>query len=53
MGRGVGMDIAKKGVELLRGQIDVHTEKGSGCTFEIRLPATLAIADAILVKVGI
>jgi two-component system chemotaxis sensor kinase CheA len=51
-GRGVGMDVVRKGVEALHGRIDLSSEAGIGCTFFVRLPLTLAITDGMLVKVG-
>jgi two-component system chemotaxis sensor kinase CheA len=50
-GRGVGMDVVKKNIDTLRGAIEVHTEKGKGTTFTIRLPLTLAIIDGMVVRV--
>lgn len=51
-GRGVGMDVVKKGVEKLRGKVEVLSEPGKGSLFVIRLPLTLAIIDGIIVRVG-
>lgn len=51
-GRGVGMDVVKKGVEKMRGKVEVLSEVGSGSQFIIRLPLTLAIIDGIIVRVG-
>ncbi|MFU8819077.1 MAG: chemotaxis protein CheA, partial [Desulfurivibrio sp.] len=51
-GRGVGMDVVKKGVEKLRGKVEVHSQPGKGSLFVIRLPLTLAIIDGIIVRVG-
>jgi two-component system, chemotaxis family, sensor kinase CheA len=51
-GRGVGMDVVRKGVEALHGRIDINTAPGAGCTFTVRLPLTLAITDGMLVRVG-
>ena len=51
-GRGVGMDVVKKGIEALRGRIDLTSKPGLGTTFSIRLPLTMAIIDAMLVQVG-
>ncbi|WP_374403211.1 chemotaxis protein CheW [Niveibacterium sp.] len=51
-GRGVGMDVVKRSVEALRGEIDISSRKGAGTTFRIRLPLTLAIIDAFQVAVG-
>lgn len=50
-GRGVGMDVVKKNIDTLRGSIEIHTEKGKGTTFTIRLPLTLAIIDGMVVRV--
>lgn len=51
-GRGVGMDVVKRNVESLRGQIDISSAEGKGSTFSIRLPLTLAVIDGLVVKVG-
>lgn len=51
-GRGVGMDVVKKNVELMRGHVEVTSEPGGGTTFSLRLPLTLAITDGMLVRVG-
>jgi two-component system, chemotaxis family, sensor kinase CheA len=51
-GRGVGMDVVRKGVEALQGRIELSSETGKGCIFIIRLPLTLAITDGMLVRVG-
>jgi len=51
-GRGVGMDVVRKGIETLHGRIDIHTEQGVGSTFTVILPLTLAITDGMLVRVG-
>lgn len=51
-GRGVGMDVVKKNIEVLRGTVDVRSDIGQGSTFTIRLPLTLAIIDGMMVKVG-
>jgi two-component system, chemotaxis family, sensor kinase CheA len=50
-GRGVGMDVVKKNIDSLRGQVDVHSTEGKGSTFSIRLPLTLAIIDGFQVRV--
>jgi two-component system chemotaxis sensor kinase CheA len=46
------MDVVKRGVEALRGQVTVASEPGRGTTFKLRLPLTMAISDAMLVRVG-
>lgn len=51
-GRGVGMDVVKRNIERLRGQVQIETELGKGTTFRIRLPLTTAIIDGLLVRVG-
>lgn len=51
-GRGVGMDVVKSKIESLNGTIDIETEKGKGTKVIINLPLTLAIIQALLVKVG-
>ncbi len=51
-GRGVGMDVVKRNIEALRGSVQVQSRPGQGCTFEIRLPLTLAIIDGFMIGVG-
>ncbi|WP_198264855.1 chemotaxis protein CheA [sulfur-oxidizing endosymbiont of Gigantopelta aegis] len=51
-GRGVGMDVVRKNIKELGGNVDVSTEPGKGTKFTIRLPLTLAILDGQLIKVG-
>jgi two-component system chemotaxis sensor kinase CheA len=51
-GRGVGMDVVRRNIQALRGQVDVKTEVGVGSRFVIRLPLTLAIIDGFLTSVG-
>ena len=51
-GRGVGMDVVRRNIRELGGNIDVTSEEGNGTTFTIRLPLTLAILDGQLVCVG-
>jgi two-component system, chemotaxis family, sensor kinase CheA len=51
-GRGVGMDVVKRNIEALRGSVQVRSRPGNGCTFEIRLPLTLAIIDGFMIGVG-
>ncbi len=49
-GRGVGMDVVKKNVERLNGVVEIVSEKDKGSTFTIKLPLTLAIISAMLVR---
>ncbi len=51
-GRGVGMDVVRRNIEALRGNIEVFSTEGEGTTMKIHLPLTLAIIDGFLVKVG-
>ena len=50
-GRGVGLDVVKSNIEALGGDVEVKTKLGEGSTFTVRLPLTLAIIQALLVKV--
>ncbi|HWP35374.1 MAG TPA: chemotaxis protein CheA [Thermodesulfobacteriota bacterium] len=47
-GRGIGMDIVRRSIEQVHGEIRVASEPGRGCTFQIRLPLTLAVIDGFL-----
>ena len=49
-GRGVGLDVVKSKIHALSGQVFVETKKGQGSRFIIKLPLTLAIIQALLVK---
>jgi two-component system, chemotaxis family, sensor kinase CheA len=51
-GRGVGMDVVKRDIAAMRGEIEVSTEKGLGSIFTIRLPLTLTVLDTLVVKVA-
>lgn len=51
-GRGVGMDVVKRGLEDLHGGIVIQSEPGKGTKFTIRLPLTLSIIDGLLVEIG-
>lgn len=51
-GRGVGMDVVKKNIQALGGQVEIVSRAGQGMTVIIRLPLTLAILDGMSVRVG-
>jgi two-component system chemotaxis sensor kinase CheA len=51
-GRGVGMDVVRANVEKINGSVEVASKRGLGTTFTIRLPLTLAIVQALLVRVA-
>ncbi len=50
-GRGVGMDVVRTNIQKLKGIIEVDSKIGSGTTFTIKLPLTLAIIQGLLVRV--
>ncbi|PLT32582.1 chemotaxis protein CheA [Bacillus sp. V5-8f] len=50
-GRGVGLDVVKNKIELLGGTISTESKPGKGTLFSIKLPLTLSILSAMLVKV--
>ncbi len=50
-GRGVGMDVVKRKISELRGEVELDSEQGVGTTITIKLPLTLSIIDGLLVKV--
>ncbi len=51
-GRGVGMDVVRRNIDALRGQVEIQSEAGKGTTFSVRLPLTLAIIDGMVVRIG-
>lgn len=51
-GRGVGMDVVHNEIKQLGGSLAIDSTPGKGTTFTIRLPFTLAVTQAILVKLG-
>lgn len=51
-GRGVGMDVVKKGIDALQGTIEITSQLGTGSTIALKLPLTMAIIDGLLVKIG-
>jgi len=51
-GRGVGMDVVHNEIKQLGGSLMIDSVKGKGSTFTIRLPFTLAVTQAILVRLG-
>jgi two-component system chemotaxis sensor kinase CheA len=51
-GRGVGMDVVKSNVRKLNGSVAVSSAVGQGSIFTIKLPLTLAIIDALLMRAG-
>ncbi len=51
-GRGMGLDIVKEQIELLKGTIAIQTKLGRGTTFTIQIPLTLTIAQLMVCEVG-
>ncbi len=51
-GRGVGMDVVRRNIEALRGEVKLSSREGKGSSVQIRLPLTLAIIDGFLVEVA-
>lgn len=51
-GRGVGMDVVTKNVEMIGGMVDVDSAPGRGTTVTIKIPLTLAIVDGMNIQVG-
>jgi two-component system, chemotaxis family, sensor kinase CheA len=49
-GRGVGMDVVRRAAARLNGALSLSSEEGSGATFSLRLPLSLVILDAVLVR---
>ncbi len=51
-GRGVGLDVVRRQIEKLNGNVSVWSEKGKGTRLTIKIPLTLAIIQGLLVRVG-
>lgn len=51
-GRGIGMDVVRTVIERLKGTVQVTSKKGSGTTFQLRAPLTLASIQTLLFRVG-
>ncbi len=51
-GRGVGMDVVKTNIEKIGGSVDLHSTAGQGTTLKIKIPLTLAIVPALIIRAG-
>ncbi len=49
-GRGVGMDVVKSNIEKIGGLVDITSVEGSGTTITLKIPLTLAIVPAMIVR---
>ena len=49
-GRGVGMDVVKTNIEKIGGSVSLNSKEGEGTTFKLKIPLTLAIVPALIVK---
>jgi two-component system chemotaxis sensor kinase CheA len=51
-GRGVGMDVVRRKIANIRGEVSLESEKGKGTVISIKLPLTLSIIDVLLVLIA-
>ncbi len=51
-GRGVGMDVVRRKIADIRGEVEIDSEVGVGTTITIKLPLTLSIIDGLLVSIN-
>ncbi len=51
-GRGVGMDVVKRKINEIRGEVSIESEAGQGTIITLEIPLTLSIIDGLLVVVG-
>ncbi|MDM1019831.1 Hpt domain-containing protein [Acinetobacter sp. VNK23] len=51
-GRGVGLDVVQSDIKALGGHVSVSSVLDKGTTFTIRVPTTVAVSDALMVKAG-
>lgn len=51
-GRGVGMDVIKTNIEKLNGTVEVESQFGTYTRIRIKIPLTLAIIQALMIRVG-
>ncbi|AVZ03763.1 Hpt domain-containing protein [Acinetobacter pittii] len=51
-GRGVGLDVVQSDIKALGGHVSVESVYGQGTVFTIRVPTTVAVSDALMVKVA-
>jgi two-component system chemotaxis sensor kinase CheA len=51
-GRGIGLDVVERAVERAGGEVRVRSLRGFGSTFELRLPACIALVPSLVVRAG-
>ncbi len=51
-GRGVGMDVVRSNIEKIGGSVEVNSRPGHGSVFTVKIPLTLAIVSALIIKSG-
>jgi len=51
-GRGVGMDVVKRNIKRLRGEVRLHSESGKGISITLSIPLTLVIIEGLLVRIN-
>jgi chemosensory pili system protein ChpA (sensor histidine kinase/response regulator) len=51
-GRGVGLDVVRANLNLLNGEIEIHSNAGNGTKFILKVPLTLIISPALFVRCG-
>jgi chemosensory pili system protein ChpA (sensor histidine kinase/response regulator) len=52
-GRGVGMDVVRTEIAAVNGRIDIASSRGTGTTFTIFVPLTLAVTQTVMVQAGV
>lgn len=51
-GRGIGMDVVTSEIRQLGGSVEIHSRRGQGCRFTVRLPFTVSVNRALMVQVA-
>ena len=51
-GRGVGMDVVSSEIKQMGGTVEIRSERGVGTEFEVRLPFTVSVNRALMVRIG-
>ncbi|MCW8854895.1 MAG: chemotaxis protein CheA, partial [Gammaproteobacteria bacterium] len=51
-GRGVGMDVVRKNIEKLNGTLEIESKPGAGTRMRVKIPLTLAIIHALMIRTG-